>query len=120
MTQFRVGSLTGFTWGAVIAAATLASLILMAANGKKQGLKKGTVPVFGLLAVPLCVLAGRAGYYLFSLNRMNVIGVSFFDLREGGLMLYMDEATRPIGYSQNYARFGDTGAEKPVLTVTYQ
>lgn len=88
MTQFRVGSLSGFTWGAVIAAATLASLILMAANGKKQGLKKGTVPVFGLLAVPLCVLAGRAGYYLFSLNRMNVIGVSFFDLREGGLMLY--------------------------------
>lgn len=88
MTQFSVGSLTGFTWSAVIAAAALASMILMAVNGKKQGLKQGTVPVFGLLAVPLCVLAGRAGYYLFSLNRLNVIGVSFFALREGGLMLY--------------------------------
>ena len=88
MTQFSVGSMTGFTWSAVIAAAALASLILMAVNGKKQGLKQGTVPVFGLLAVPLCVLAGRAGYYLFSLNRLNVIGVSFFALREGGLMLY--------------------------------
>ena len=88
MTQFSAGSLTGYTWGAVIAAAALAALLLMALSAKKQGLKPGTVPLFGLLAVPLCVLLGRAGYYLCSLNRMEAIGVPFFDLRGGGLMLY--------------------------------
>ena len=88
MTQFSAGPLTGYTWGAVIAAAALAALLLMAATGRKRGLKAGTVPVFGVLAVPLCVLAGRAGYYAFNLNRFLVLGVPFFDLKNGGMMLY--------------------------------
>ena len=88
MTQFSAGSLTGYTWGLVIAAAALASLLLMAAIGKKRGLKAGTVPVFGALAIPLCVIAGRAGYYVFNLNRFLVLGIPFFDLKNGGMMLY--------------------------------
>ena len=88
MTQFKAGSLTGYSWGAVMAAAALAALLLMALTGRKQGLKRGTVPLFGLLAIPLCVLLGRAGYYLCSLNRLRVTGVRFFDLAGGGMMLY--------------------------------
>lgn len=88
MTQFNAGPLTGYTWGAVAAAATAAGLLLMGRTGKKRGLKAGTVPVFGALAVLLCVLGGRAGYYLLNLNRMSVIGISFFNLKRGGMMLY--------------------------------
>ena len=88
MTQFSVGSLTGYTWGAVIAAAALVSLLLMHGIGKKRGLKAGATAVFGVLAIPLCVLAGRAGYYLFNLNHLQVLGIPFLDMRNGGLMLY--------------------------------
>lgn len=88
MAQFKAGSLTGYTWGLVIAAAALASLLLMALNGKKRGLRKGTVPLFGILAIVMGVMLGRAGYYLCSLNRMQAIGVPFFNLDGGGLMLY--------------------------------
>ena len=88
MTHFSAGRLTGYTWGAMIAAAALVSLLWMTAAGKKRGLKNGTVPLFGILAILLCVLLGRAGYYLCSLNRMQVIGVPFFRLTGGGMMLY--------------------------------
>lgn len=88
MTQFSAGPLTGYTWGAVIAAMGLLSLLLMGVTGRKRGLKAGTVPAFGILAIPLCVLCGRIGYYLCSLNRMQAMGVPFFDLAGGGLMLY--------------------------------
>ena len=88
MTKFSAGPLTGYTWGAVIAVAALISLLLMHAVGKKRGLKAGTVSVFGALAIPLCVLMGRAGYYLLNLNLMQVIGAPFLDIRNGGLMLY--------------------------------
>ena len=88
MTQFKAGSLTGYSWGAVVAAAALVSLLLTAMNGKKRGLKRGTVPGFGVLAIPLCILLGRAGYYLCSMNRMQAMGTPFFDLAGGGMMLY--------------------------------
>ena len=88
MTRFKAGSLNGYTWGAVIAAAVLVSLLWMAAAGKKRGLKSGTVPLFGILAIPLGVLLGRAGYYLCSLNRLQVTGVPFFRLTGGGMMFY--------------------------------
>ena len=88
MTQFKAGPLTGYTWGAVLAAAAALALLWTALIGKKRGLKPGTAAVFGALAVPLCVLAGRAGFYLLMLNRMKVTGVPFFDLRHGGMMLY--------------------------------
>ena len=45
MTQFSAGPLTGYTWGAVIAATGLLSLLLMGVTGRKRGLKAGTVPV---------------------------------------------------------------------------
>ena len=86
--QFKAGPLNGYSWGAVIAAAAAAVLLLMALTGKRRGLKKGTAALFGALAIPLCVLLGRAGYYVCSLNRMRAIGIPFFDLAGGGLMLY--------------------------------
>ena len=88
MTEFKAGSLTGYTWGLVIAAAAAVSLLLMWLIGKKRGLKAGTAAVFGVIAIPLCVLLGRAGFYLLMLSRMKVTGVQFFDLRHGGMMLY--------------------------------
>lgn len=38
----------------------------------------------------------------------------------GGLMLYQNEESRAVGYSKNYASFGQSGSDVPVLTVTYK
>lgn len=41
--------------------------------------------------------------------------------RTGGLMLYSEnEESRARGYSANYSKYGSSGADAPVLTVTYQ
>jgi len=42
--------------------------------------------------------------------------------RTGGLMLYVNEQSRTRGYSLNYSKFGgsSSGADAPVLTVTYK
>ena len=124
MTQFRVGSLTGYSWGAVVAAAALAALLLMAWTARKRGLKAETVPVFGALAIPLCVLGGRAGYYLFNLNRLQVIGVPFFDLSNGGLMLYSAMAGGLLAAflaakmtKTPFARVADCAAAPAALTI---
>lgn len=124
MTQFNAGSLTGYTWGAVIAAAALISLLLMYAIGEKHGLKAGTVPVFGALAIPLCVLAGRTGYYLFNLNHLQVIGVPFLDVSNGGLMLYTALAGGLLAAwltgkitKTSFARIADCAAAPAALTI---
>lgn len=87
MKSFAVGSLTVYTFGLAVALATAAALAWMAL-GTGRGLKRGTVSVFGLLAIPLGVLCARLalcltsrGWYLF---RQNFI----FNFSRGGYLLY--------------------------------
>ena len=113
-----------YAWSAAVAAAAAVSLLLMGAAGKKRGLKAGTVPLFGALAVPLCVLLGRAGYWLLNMSRLQVIGVSFADLRSGGLMFYGALAGGLLAAwltgritDTSFAKIADCAAAPAALTI---
>ncbi|MGN0973062.1 MAG: prolipoprotein diacylglyceryl transferase family protein [Aristaeellaceae bacterium] len=87
MKSLTLGSLTVYTFGLVVALATAAALIWMA-RGTGRGLKRGTVSIFGLLAIPLGVVCARLalcltsrGWYLFRQN-------FFFNFSRGGYLLY--------------------------------
>ena len=74
----------------VIAGAAVAGLLLMLLVKKKAGLRTGTVFIFGALAVPLCVLLGRAAFWLCSLDWIRNSELSFWDFLGSGYsyMLY--------------------------------
>ena len=74
----------------VIAGAAAAALLLMLLRKKKTGIKAGTAFLFGAFAVPLCVLLGRAAFWLCSLDWIRSSGLSFWDFPGSGYtyMLY--------------------------------
>ena len=74
----------------VMIGASIAALLLMLLLRKKTGIKRRTVFIFGALAVPLCVLIGRAAFWLCSIQWMNKINASFWDFAGSGysFMLY--------------------------------
>ncbi len=74
----------------VIAGAAVLALLLMLLQKKKTGIKAGTAFVFGAAAVPLCVLTGRAAFWICSIEWMKKINVSFWDFAGSGYsyMLY--------------------------------
>lgn len=89
MIAFQIGSLPVYSFGLVLASATLAALILMIFTGKKEGLKSGTVSWFAVWAIPLSVLCARIGYCLTSLDWIMEQGFSFvLAFTRGGYMLY--------------------------------
>lgn len=124
MTQKEGGSGAGWVWWAAMGAAILAALLLMVWTGRKRGVKGRTVAVFGILAVPLCALLGRAGYYLFSLSRMQVMGVGFFSMAPGGMMLYGAAAGGLLAAfltgkitKTSFARIADAAAAPAALMI---
>ena len=80
--------MTGFAL--VIAGAAIAALLLMLLTKKKTGIKTQSAFIFGALAVPLCILIGRAAFWLCSIQWMNKINASFWDFMGSGYsyMLY--------------------------------
>ena len=78
------------TYALVIAGAALAALLMMILLRKKYGLKPAVPFIFGALAVPLCVLAGRAAFWLCSLDWIRNSELSFWDFFGSGYtyMLY--------------------------------
>ena len=64
----------------VMLGAAAAALLLMLLTRKKYGLTPGSVFVFGAFAAVLCVLAGRAAFWLCSLDWIPDSGLSFWDL----------------------------------------
>lgn len=89
MTLFQIGSLSVFSYGSLIALGALASLLLMAFMGKRQGLPAGTVSWFAVLAIPLSLLLGRAGYCLANLKWVLERSPGFFfQFTKGGFLLY--------------------------------
>ncbi len=80
--------MTGFAL--VIAGAAVLGLLLMLLMKKKTGIRTRTAFLFGVLAVPLCILTGRAAFWLCSIAWIRSGGKSFWDFIGSGYtyMLY--------------------------------
>ena len=69
--------MTGFAL--VMAGAAIAALLLMLLMKKKTGIKTQSAFIFGALAVPLCILIGRAGFWICNIEWQKKIGASFLE-----------------------------------------
>lgn len=80
--------MTGFAL--VIAGAAVLGLLLMLLMKSKTGIRTRTAFLFGVLAVPLCILLGRAAFWLCSIAWIRSSGKSFWDFIGSGYtyMLY--------------------------------
>ena len=80
--------MTGFAL--VMAGAAVAALLLMLLMKKKTGIKTQSAFIFGALAVPLCILIGRAGFWICNIDWQKKIGALFLDFLGSGYsyMLY--------------------------------
>ena len=74
----------------VITGAAVLALALMLLQKRKTGIRTGTAFVFGAVAFPLCVLAGRAAFFLCSFDWIKNSELSFWDFISSGYsyMLY--------------------------------
>ena len=77
-------------YGLVMLGAALCGLLIMILRREKTEMDLKTVFVFGALAVPLCVLAGRAAFWLCSLSWITDSDRRFWDFLGSGYsyMLY--------------------------------
>ena len=77
-------------YGLAILGAALCGLLIMILRRKATGLDLKTVFVFAALAVPLCLLAGRAAFWLCSLSWITDSDLLFWDFLGSGYsyMLY--------------------------------
>ena len=90
MEPIRIGSLTLYPFGLLLAPLALGALALTAYNMRKAGLKKGTASWFALLAVPLCFVFARLGFSLLIIDQLigdNDFGM-IFRTTEGGFLLW--------------------------------
>lgn len=78
------------TFGLLLAAAVVLALLLMLLTEKRNGLETGTILLFAGLAIPLCILMGRAAFWLCSLDWIKNSELSFWDFLGTGYsyMLY--------------------------------
>ncbi len=74
----------------VMTGAAVLALALMLLQKRKTGIRTGTAFIFGALAFPLCVLAGRAAFFLCSFDWIKNSELSFWDFISSGYsyMLY--------------------------------
>ena len=90
MELIKLGNLTLYPFGLLMAAAALGALLLTARSMKQAGLKKETAGWFALLAVPLCFVLARTGFCLFVIDQ--IMGSEdygmIFRVREGGFLLW--------------------------------
>lgn len=81
-------NMNSFAW--VLGGSAVLSLLIMLLSRNRFRLRTGTVLLFWIVAVPLCVLAGRGAYWLCSLDWIRDSGYAFWDLLGSGYsyMLY--------------------------------
>jgi len=90
MEPIKLGFLTLYPFGLLMALPALGALALTAWMMKKAGLKKETAGWFALLAVPLCFVLARVGFCLFVIDQMmgsDDFGM-IFRVSEGGFLLW--------------------------------
>ena len=90
MEPIKLGFLTLYPFGLLMAAAALGALALTAHSMRKAGLKKETAGWFALLSVPLCYLLARLGFCLFVVDQMmgNEDFSMIWRVQEGGFLLW--------------------------------
>ena len=90
MEPIKLGFLTLYPFGLLMALPALCALALAAWGMKKVGLKKETAGWFALLAVPLCFILARLGFCVFVIDQ--IIGSEdfgmIFRVGEGGFLLW--------------------------------
>ena len=90
MEPIKLGFLTLYPFGLLMALPALCALALAAWGMKKAGLKKETAGWFALLAVPLCFILARLGFCVFVIDQ--IIGSEdfgmIFRVGEGGFLLW--------------------------------
>lgn len=90
MEPIKLGFLTLYPFGLLMALPALGALALTAWMMKKAGLKKETAGWFALLAVPLCFVLARLGFCLFVIDQImgNEDPGMVFRVNEGGFLLW--------------------------------
>ena len=90
MEPIKLGFLTLYPFGLLMALPALGALLLTARMMKKAGLKKETAGWFALLAVPLCFVLARLGFCLFVIDQImgNEDPGMVFRVSEGGFLLW--------------------------------
>lgn len=110
----------------VLAGAALLSLLLMLLNQNRSGLSTGTVLLFWVLAVPLCVLSGRLAFWLCSMDWIRNSGYSFWDFFGTGYSYMLYGAVLGGGVAAlvaakitggSFAEIADAAAVPAALTV---
>ena len=88
METFRLGSLTLWSFGTVMAGATALAVLVMHLLRDRAGCRRDTPLVLSTLAIPLSVLLARIGWWLCSLDWLRSTALSFWSFSDGGYMLY--------------------------------
>ena len=90
MEPLRIGGLTVYPFGGLMALCAVAAFMCIAFSMKKKGLSRGTASWFAVLSVPLCFIFARLLYCLSMLDQ--IIGYDdygmVFRFSEGGFMLW--------------------------------
>ena len=85
MAEIKLGSLTVYSYGLVVALAVALGLAVAAPLFRKARIKADALSWFALLAIPMGVLGARLGFFLSCLE---FTFEGFFAFAEGGFMLY--------------------------------
>lgn len=85
MAEIKLGSLTVYSYGLVVALAVALGLAVAAVLFRKAKIKEGALSWFALLAIPMGLMGARLGYYVSCLE---FTFEGFFAFTEGGFMLY--------------------------------
>ena len=90
MEPIRLGFLTLYPFGLLMALPAAGALALTALHIRKAGLKNETAGWFALLAVPLCFVLARLGFCVFVIDQMlgNEDFGMIFRVGDGGFLLW--------------------------------
>ena len=90
MEPWKLGPVTVYPFGLILAAACLAALLWTAARMRRAGLRAGTAGWFAMLAVPMGFVLARLGYCLMIVDQlMGDEDFGFlFRVTEGGFILW--------------------------------
>ena len=114
------------TFALVITGAAVLALALMLLQKRKTGIRTGTAFAFGAIAFPLCVLIGRAAFFLCSIEWIKNSELSFWDFISSGYS-YMLYGAVLGGFAavfltakitgQSFGKIADTAAAPAALLI---
>lgn len=85
---FRIGPVEIYSYGAMLALAFLAAMVVATAEARRKGLRAEAMPDFFLAIIILAVVFSRVVYIAFNLTVFTEAPWRVFNLREGGLAIH--------------------------------